>query len=268
MAQQDASSVLIIIDPQKDFHEGGSLAVAGAKEDAKRIAGLITSKNWSNIVVTLDTHQLLDIGHPLYWVNDKGEHPKPISVISAEDVANGVWKASQPENQDWVVEYTTRLKKNGRYQATVWPPHCIIGSDGFSVEETINDALTEWASKNKKLVTYLFKGMNPHAEMYSCFKADVEVPQAPETKLNTAVLQEMNKFDRIFICGQASSHCVKFSTVDMVDYYSKNKVNLNKISLISDCMSPVTGFQKDSDEFLNDMKGKGLNIVKSDEVNL
>ena len=34
-------AALFIIDPQNDFHEGGSLAVAGATDDSKRIAELI-----------------------------------------------------------------------------------------------------------------------------------------------------------------------------------------------------------------------------------
>merc|ERR1719424_1454494 len=33
---------LFIIDPQVDFHEGGSLAVTGATEDSKKIAALIS----------------------------------------------------------------------------------------------------------------------------------------------------------------------------------------------------------------------------------
>jgi nicotinamidase-related amidase len=49
---------LLIIDPQVDFHPGGSLAVAGADEDSKRIADFIDNNidNIDEIYVTLDTH--------------------------------------------------------------------------------------------------------------------------------------------------------------------------------------------------------------------
>ena len=36
------SVILLIIDPQVDFHEGGTLAVTGATADSKRIAAMIT----------------------------------------------------------------------------------------------------------------------------------------------------------------------------------------------------------------------------------
>lgn len=53
--------ILLIIDPQNDFHAGGSLAVKGADEDALRIAQMIR-ENWHSIdeiYVTMDCHQVL-----------------------------------------------------------------------------------------------------------------------------------------------------------------------------------------------------------------
>jgi cephalosporin hydroxylase len=57
--------VLLIIDPQVDFHEGGSLAVAGATADAKRIAFMITqhANNIGQVFVTLDSHHRNHIAH-------------------------------------------------------------------------------------------------------------------------------------------------------------------------------------------------------------
>jgi nicotinamidase-related amidase len=34
-------TILLLIDPQNDFHEGGALGISGANEDAKRIAKMI-----------------------------------------------------------------------------------------------------------------------------------------------------------------------------------------------------------------------------------
>lgn len=53
-------TALLIVDPQMDFHEGGSLAVPGASADAKRIAQLITdnSQNIDEVYVTLDSHHV------------------------------------------------------------------------------------------------------------------------------------------------------------------------------------------------------------------
>lgn len=54
--------VLLIIDPQIDFHPGGSLAVAGAIEDSERIAQFIQRniRNIDEIYVTLDSHHASD----------------------------------------------------------------------------------------------------------------------------------------------------------------------------------------------------------------
>jgi len=86
---------LLIIDPQVDFHPpSGSLAVPGADHDAERVAALI-EKNISSIdaiFVTLDSHHALHIGHPLFWKDGAtGEHPAPMTFISAEDVKAGKW---------------------------------------------------------------------------------------------------------------------------------------------------------------------------------
>lgn len=55
--------ILLIIDPQVDFHPGGSLAVAGADEDSQRIADFIDSNidKIDEIYVTLDTHHASDL---------------------------------------------------------------------------------------------------------------------------------------------------------------------------------------------------------------
>mmetsp|Transcript_16087 Transcript_16087/g.61361 ORF Transcript_16087/g.61361 Transcript_16087/m.61361 type:complete len:107 (-) Transcript_16087:256-576(-) len=77
------STALLLIDPQVDFHEGGSLAVPGAIEDAQRIAGVIEALGASidAIYVTLDTHQRTHIAHGLFWEDAEGEHPAPFSII-------------------------------------------------------------------------------------------------------------------------------------------------------------------------------------------
>lgn len=59
-------TALLIVDPQVDFHEGGSLAVPGAVEDAERIAHFIADhfNDIDELVVTLDSHHVrYDIVH-------------------------------------------------------------------------------------------------------------------------------------------------------------------------------------------------------------
>lgn len=53
-------TALLVVDPQVDFHEGGSLAVPGAIEDAERIAQFITDhcNDIDELVITLDSHHV------------------------------------------------------------------------------------------------------------------------------------------------------------------------------------------------------------------
>ena len=54
------NNILLIVDPQIDFHPGGSLAVAGANEDSARTASLILSNinDIDEIYVTMDSHNV------------------------------------------------------------------------------------------------------------------------------------------------------------------------------------------------------------------
>lgn len=54
------NNILLIVDPQMDFHPGGSLAVEGANEDSARTASLILENinEIDEIYVTLDSHHV------------------------------------------------------------------------------------------------------------------------------------------------------------------------------------------------------------------
>lgn len=263
-------NLLLIIDPQVDFHEGGNLAVPGANDDSERIASLIETNRFEKIVVTLDTHQLVDIGHPLWWTNEQKEQPNPFTTISRTDMEEKTWMTARPEDHAWTVHYLRKLEKNKRFQHTIWPYHCIIGTPGHSIVPAINRALELWAKKNAKLVKYIWKGTNPKAEMYSAFKADVEVPGADETKLNKQVLDRLYRYDNIAICGEASSHCVRSSLTDMVQYFETKKGKRPQLLLLSDCTSPVTGCEKQAEQFYKDFSAecKYLELVTSKNLKM
>jgi hypothetical protein len=76
-------TTLLIIDPQNDFHPGGTLAIPTADEDDERTAAFIRDNvnDIDRIVITLDSHQRIHIAHGLFWRNDAGEHPPPLTQI-------------------------------------------------------------------------------------------------------------------------------------------------------------------------------------------
>jgi len=263
-------NALFIVDPQVDFHEGGSLAVPGASKDSDKIANLIRTKNFDNIMVTLDTHQYVDIGHPIWWMSEQKEQPQPFTTITAKDMEQKKWMTARPEDSEWTLGYLYQLEKNNRYQHTIWPYHCIVGSQGHGIVPSINKALEEWAIKKTQLVHFMWKGTNPKAEMYSAFKADVEVPGADETKLNKQVLDRLFRYDNIVFCGQAASHCVMYSLIDMIDYFDTKKGKKPEIILLSDCTSPVPGYKEQTEIGYGDLdkRCKYLSVIKSEDLRL
>ena len=64
-------NILLIIDPQVDFHPGGSLAVQGANEDSARTASLILENihDIDEIYVTLDSHHVRFLVSVIYMLS-------------------------------------------------------------------------------------------------------------------------------------------------------------------------------------------------------
>lgn len=118
-----SKTTLLVIDPQNDFHPGGSLAIANANQDAGRIAKLIKTNAPAidDVIVSLDTHQRMHVAHGLFWINEAGEHPAPFTPITEADVTAGVWKTTDPKWQTWGMEYVQKLEANNRFVLLIWP---------------------------------------------------------------------------------------------------------------------------------------------------
>jgi len=252
-AAKRKTNLLVIIDPQNDFHEGGKLPIAGANADCEKINNLVRTKRFDNIIVTLDTHQYVDISHQCWWVDKDGKHPDPMTVITPEDVASGKWTTARKSDLAWSTKYVKQLTANKRFQHIIWPYHCIVGTEGHGVKASLCDELRDWSLKNRRLVTYMWKGTNPKAEMYSAFKADVEVPGAPETSLNKHILDRMYGYDNVFMCGEARSHCVRYSFDDMVEYFKTKSGKKPTCILLSDCATDITGFEEATQTWMKDL---------------
>lgn len=122
--------VLLIIDPQNDFHPGGSLGVPGAIEDSQRTADFIEKhiNDIDEIYVSLDTHHKLHIAHGPFWKNAEGESPAPFTQITNKEICDGVWTPRLEKNLEWAKHYTHALEAKGRYTLIIWPEHCIVST--------------------------------------------------------------------------------------------------------------------------------------------
>ncbi len=260
---------LITIDPQNDFciplgpgGEKGALVVAGADADMARL-GKFISKNKGRIEqihCTLDSHQYVHIAHPAFWKNSKGERPNPFTLITEDDVVNGVWSAYNPKWQSKALEYVKTLKKNGRYVLCIWPPHCLIGTWGHAIVPEVAKALYEWETDFNR-VNFVAKGSNLFTEHYSAVKADVPDDDDNSTKLNAGLIDLLQEADEILITGEALSHCVANSIRDVATEFGDSQVC--KFTLLEDTSSNVGGFEKLGQDFVREMVKKGMKTTNT-----
>ena len=255
----------LIVDPQNDFSDapGAALPVTGAGADAERLARLLERlrDRIDGIHVTLDTHQLLDIAHPMFWVDDAGRQPTPFTQISVADVENGIWRAYDGHAQQRALAYVRALRDNGRYQLTIWPPHCLIGTWGHNVVPVVAETLRAWEEAKFARVDYVIKGHNPWTEHYSAVQADVPDPADPGTQINRRLIQVLENADVVALSGQALSHCVANTVRDIADQF--DQASIHKLVLIEDTSSPVPGFEALAQQFVTDMRRRGMKTARA-----
>ena len=285
----DPVTTLVLVDVQKDFHSGGSLAIPTANEDAARIAKLLSDhpEKINRVVATMDSHQKLHIAHPGFWLSgeDSKTHPPPFTLISSQDILAGKWKPRTdlkipPHTIDgsifgglnqvlgsdglidlykYSIEYTKRLEATGKFTLCIWPEHCLIGSPGHCMVDTVFDAIKTWSQTTGGSVEWVLKGQNLLTESYSAIEAEVPVDKA--TSFNSDVQKSLERSDHLIVCGQAMSHCVNYTTRSIVKRWPKDK--LSNITLLTDCASSVPGFEGEGDGFQKEMSALGVKLKKS-----
>lgn len=282
---------LVVIDPQNDFMgnddgtpysvklEGGkaltaTLPVKGAVSDMKRLAKMVDriGHKLEDIHVTLDSHHIIDVGHPGMWRDQNGNSPTPLATMfSSNDLISGIWAPRNPNLRQRMIDYELALERSkNKYPHIIWTEHCLIGTWGHAVQDYLAEAITNWARKNCANIDFVVKGTNPYTEHYGALMAEVPDPADPSTQLNTAFLGVMQDADIIGFAGEASSHCVLTTLQQVVEHIGK--AHLKKFHLLTDCMSPVApvpgvtpDFPAIADKFLKEMAAEGMTLTTSTE---
>ena len=260
----DKKITLLVIDAQFDFcAPQGSLFVPGAAEDIGRLVALIgrASDRIGDVIATLDTHQVLDIAHPGFWENAAGQSPPPFTPISWADVEKGTWvpRFAVP----YARQYVHKLEEQGEFQHFIWPEHCLAGTRGAALVDTLAQALREWSHRSQRNYQSVIKGDHPLAEHFGLFRAQIPVPGSPKTELNQPLLDELAQNDEIWIAGEARSHCVATSLRQIMRYAP---ALLPKVVLLTDCMSDVTGLGHLADPIYAEARAAGVRFATSVEV--
>lgn len=253
-------TAILAIDLQNDFTSPtGSLYVSGADNDMKRIAGFILKNQMKidYIALSLDSHQPIHIAHQIYWKDTKGGHPSLFSIIRAEDVKSGKWTARY--NKEKAYPYLRQLEEKGEV-CTIWPMHCVLGTEGWALDKTITNTLIDWSIRSGKSYELFYKGWNQSTEHYSIFRAAVEWESSPETKLNKKLLSLLNKYDEVILVGEAADYCVANSLNDIVNECSELA---KKIVVLTDCMSWINPDNKRAKDIYEHARKSGVRFEES-----
>lgn len=289
---------LLLIDVQRDFcFPQGTLFAAGrsgkgALDDNRRISELIYRHldEITAITTTHDTHHAFQIFTPTFWVNQDGGHPNEHSVVTTDDILSGRLKPNPAMaqwlcdgDQEWlehyVAHYTRQLESEGKYTLYLWPPHCVLGSEGHALAGAIHKARMFHAYARSAQSYTEIKGDHALTENYSVFSPEVTTfpDGTPFAQKNAELLKTVLRADRVLIAGQAASHCVKWSIDDLIEEAQAVDASLlGKITLLTDCMSAVTipdgsgGFVVDFtpqvEETLARYEDVGIRLARSTEL--
>jgi nicotinamidase-related amidase len=281
---------LLMIDVQNTFciphteQWGGELYVPGAEADTRRLCEFIY-KNVSNIsqtVVTLDTHKFIHIFHPIFWVNEKGEHPAPyLTTITRDDLVSGKWKVNPKLSKyfsflpkkiayrdvvRFALEYVFQLETEGKYSLTIWPYHGMNGGIGNALVSSIEEAIVFHSAVVQNDYTVIRKGEEVFTEFYSAFQPEVtRTPASGYPIQNTAgSYYKLLNSGLLVIAGQAKSHCVSSSINDLLNFILRLNPQLaQNVYILEDCMSAIPNFEEETDSQFQRFAEAGMNIVKS-----
>jgi nicotinamidase/pyrazinamidase len=256
---------LLIIDPQNDFLDipGAALPVPGAQADMDRLAAWLRAHadQVGQITVTLDSHASVGVERTTFWLQADGSAVVPFTVVTAADLQAGRFRPRDATKTAEVLAYLHALEATGQRQLVVWPVHCVVGSWGHNIAAGLLEAINQWEWQTGRLCRKVLKGQNPMTEQYSAFKAEVPRADDPSTELNRPLVGMLSaQAATLLIAGEALSHCVAASVTDLLQAFTPERKA--HTVLLTDCMSPVAGFEPAGEAFLAQARVAGLQACR------
>ncbi|MBE2239266.1 MAG: isochorismatase [Caldilineaceae bacterium] len=289
VVEDKARVALLAVDVQNTFCiPGYELFVGGrsgqgAVEDNRRLCEFVY-RNLdviSQVFPTLDTHAAAQIFHPLFFNNDAGEHPAPYTLITMQDIEQGVWHfnttlastlgLSPAYVEEYLLHYTRTLAESGHYALTVWPYHAMLGSIGHALAPAFEEALFFHEIARHSQPDFQIKGNAVLTEDYSALGPEVTTDQHGRSigGFNRALFDKLRTFDAVLIAGQAKSHCVAWTVQDLLDALLEHAPDeIGRYYLLVDCTSPVVApggidYTEIADAAFARFAAAGMHLVRS-----
>lgn len=260
---------LLIIDPQNDFCDiaGAALPVPGAQADMERLAAWLGDVALDGIAVTLDSHASVAVERTTFWQGREGQAPAPFTFVTASDVRSGTWLPRDARLVPQVTAMLDQLAAAGRSGLVVWPVHCVTGTWGHNIYAPLAAQLAQWEFKTQRAVRKVLKGEHPLTEHFGVFEADAPNPAVPSTQFNHALADELTQgVEVLLIAGEAGSHCVAASVDQLMRHLSTRPAPRPRLVLLSDCMSPVAGFEADQEAFVQRAVAWGAELMDTEQA--
>jgi nicotinamidase/pyrazinamidase len=203
---------LIIVDPQLDFIEGGSLAIEGAEKAMKNLTQHLKHHglDYDRIFVSLDTHHPTNLGFKMNWLGPGLDKIVPGQPFPKESIKSGEIYPRFKYTRDQDV--ATVLKQP---EFICWPPHCLKSSKGHDIYPELENVLAQLKDK----VTFMTKGEDDARDNYSIFHyGDRGLTRYGE---NFDLWDKRYDNPDIYIAGLALDYCV-FETVKSLQEISQN----------------------------------------------
>ncbi|MDR0606791.1 MAG: isochorismatase [Candidatus Peribacteria bacterium] len=275
---------LMPIDMQNTFCiPDYELAVMGAPKDTSRLVEFIYRNlgRITTIFPTMDTHRVLQIFHPAFFLDANGEMVAPNTTISNQDLVSGKYQLNPAVApalhqgysymKKYVLHYTQELEKAGKYQLTIWPYHAMLGGIGHALVSVLEEALHFHGIARCSEVGFEIKGGNSLTENYSVLSPEILTDQDHKAVADKkpGFLNKLLLYDMLVIAGQAKSHCVANSISDLLtEIQAKDPALAKKVYLLEDCTSPVVipgvvDFTDQGNQAFDRFKNAGMHLVKS-----
>jgi nicotinamidase/pyrazinamidase len=259
---------LLLVDFQIDFcHADGALSVPGAEADLRRTIEFVytNAPRIKTVVASLDSHMAFQIFYPTWWADDRGDHPPPHTVIDSASIKKGRFRPLR--EVAWSLAYVEELEQRAKKALYIWPFHTMIGGVGQALDPALFEAIHWHSVARRSQPIFLQKGMIPATEHYSPFEPEVKVPTHPHGSLNTTMLRLLETHSRIYVAGEAKSHCVLEACASMMRHFAARPEIIERIHFLGDCTSSVVvpgiDFEAIANREIDAWRARGMRFVSA-----